>query len=96
MPWKLIVKRTVILSEIEKIDIKVWQVPKSKDKSEGIKYSVNYRILKKDEWFSKIRIDNSEGKGHHLHIDNKEKEFKFVSIEETIKFILSKRWIKWK
>ena len=91
MASKLIVKRTVILSENEKIDIKVWQVPRTKDKPEGIKYSVNYRILKKDEWISKIRVDNSEGKGHHLHIDNKEKEFKFVSIEETIKYILSKR-----
>ena len=91
MASKLIVKRTVILSENEKIDIKVWQVPKTKDKPEGIKYSVNYRILKKDEWISKIRVDNSEGKGHHVHIDKKVKEFKFVSIEETIKFVISKR-----
>ena len=91
MASKLIVKRTVILSENEKIDIKVWQVPKTKDKPEGIKYSVNYRILKKDEWISRIRVDNSEGKGHHVHIDKKVKEYNFVSIEETIKFVLSKR-----
>ena len=91
MASKLIIKRTVILSENEKIDIKVWQVPKSKDKPEGIKYSVNYRILKKDEWISRIGVDNSEGKGHHVHLDKKVKEFKFVSIEDTIKFVLIKR-----
>ena len=91
MASKLIVKRSIILSETEIIDINVWQVLKSKQIPDGIKYSVNYRKLKKDEWISKIRVDNSESKGHHLHIDNKEKDFKFVSIEETIRFILSKR-----
>ena len=91
MPSKLIIKRIIVLSRIEKIDINVWQVPRTKDKPEGIKYSINYRILKKDEWVSKIRVDNSEGKGHHIHIDKKEEEFDFISIEETIKFILYKR-----
>ena len=91
MVSKLVIKRTIILSETEKLDINVWQVPKSQNKPEGIKYSVNYRILTNDEWVSKIRIDNSEGKGHHLHMDNKEEEFELVSIQETIKFILNKR-----
>ncbi len=91
MVAKLIVKRIIILSENEKMDINVWQVPKSQNKPEGIKYSVNYRILINDDWVSRIRIDNSEGKGHHLHIDDAEEEFEFVSIEETIKFILDKR-----
>ena len=72
MSSKLIIKRIIILSELEKIDINVWQVPKSKERPEGIKYSVNYRILENDEWVSKIRVDNSEGKGHHLHIDKQE------------------------
>ena len=91
MPSELIIKRIVILSEIEKMDIIVWQVPKSKDRPEGVKYSVNYRRLKNDEWVSRIRVDNSEGKGHHLHIDKQEEEFDFISIEETIKFVLNKR-----
>ena len=87
----MITKRTILLSETEIIDIKVWKVPRSKIIPDGIKYSVNYRILRKGEWLSKIRVDNSEGKRHHLHIDEKEEKFDFTSIEETIRYVLTKR-----
>ncbi|MEK7846052.1 MAG: DUF6516 family protein [Nitrospinota bacterium] len=62
------------------IEMKIWQVPHSKDKPHGLKYSLVYiregkRIL---------GYDNAEGKGGHKHYWNNEYPYKFNGIDVLI------------
>lgn len=59
------------------IEVKVWSIPKTVDKPHGYKYSMVYikdgkRVL---------GYDNAEGKGDHRHYENKESQYKFISIK---------------
>ena len=65
----------------ELIEIKIWQVPKSEDKTHGVKYSIVYinggrRML---------GYDNSEGKGDHKHYGKKEEPYTFTNIWELLR-----------
>ncbi len=60
------------------VEIKVWEVPISKDKPHGYKYSLVYikgskRIL---------GYDNAEGKGDHRHYGQREESYKFKGIDK--------------
>jgi len=75
MPKKIIYTRNV-LSENELVEIKIWEIPKSNDFPEGLKYSFVYV---KDG----IRIlgyDNERKKGHHRHFKEEETETEFEGI----------------
>lgn len=65
----------------EIVEIKIWKVPKSKDKPHGVKYSIVYvkggRRL--------IGYDNSEGKGDHRHYKDKEQPYVFNSIWDLLR-----------
>lgn len=59
-------------------EIKIWQVPKTKDKPYGLKYSFAYiaggeRV---------VGYDNYEGKGDHRHYKGKEYPYRFKSLKE--------------
>ncbi|GMT43047.1 MAG: hypothetical protein IEMM0002_1458 [bacterium] len=58
------------------IEIKIWRVPVSKIKPEGIKYSLVYIVSGK----RLAGYDNAEGKGHHRHYKGKETSYIFQSI----------------
>lgn len=60
------------------IEVKIWEIPKSKDKPHGYKYSIAYIELGKRI----IGYDNAEGKGDHRHYGNKEERYEFKSIEK--------------
>lgn len=60
----------------EIVEIKIWQVPKSKDKPHGVKYSIVY--IKGGEKI--LGYDNAEGKGDHRHYKDKEEPYVFNSI----------------
>ena len=65
-------------SEGDIIEWKIWQVDKSKDFPEGIKYSLVYI-------HNSIRLlgyDNEKSKGHHKHYFDKEILFGFENIEK--------------
>lgn len=64
----------------EIVEIKIWQVPKSKDNPHGVKYSVVY--IKGDERI--LGYDNAEGKGDHRHYRDKEEPYKFSSIWDLL------------
>jgi len=62
-------------------EIKIWEVPKSKNRPHGLKYSFAYisgaeRV---------IGYDNAEGKGDHRHYKGLEYPYKFQSLEKLWK-----------
>ena len=62
------------------VEIKIWSVPKSKDRPHGYRFSLVYikhgrRIL---------GYDNAEGKGDHRHYGNKEMPYKLTSVKKLI------------
>ena len=58
------------------LEIKIWQVPVTKDKPHGFKYSLAYIINGKRT----VGYDNGEGKGDHRHIKEKEFYYEFKTI----------------
>lgn len=64
----------------EIVEIKIWQVPKSKDKPHGVKYSIVY--VKGDKRL--IGYDNAEGKGDHRHFLEKEEPYLFTNIWDLL------------
>ena len=62
-------------------EIKIWKVPRSKDKPWGIKYSFAY--IAQGERV--VGYDNSEQKGDHRHFKGKEVPYKFLSLEKLWK-----------
>ena len=73
----LIVKDRVEFHDGSFVELKVWEVPKSKDKPHGYKYSFVY-IVKGNR---AIGYDNSEGKGDHRHYGKREEIYKFKGID---------------
>jgi hypothetical protein len=62
------------------IEMKIWQVPRSKDKPHGLKYSLVYiRDGKR-----LIGYDNAECKGDHRHYGTKEHPYHFRDIDALI------------
>jgi len=59
-------------------EIKIWQVPKTKDKPYGLKYSFAY--ISGGERV--VGYDNYEGKGDHRHYKGKEYPYRFKSLKE--------------
>jgi hypothetical protein len=60
----------------EIVEIKIWRVPKSKDRPYGVKYSIAY--IKGGKRL--IGYDNSEGKGDHRHVGDEEQPYQFTTI----------------
>lgn len=60
------------------VEITIWEVPVTKDKPHGFKYSLVYIVDNKRV----LGYDNSEGKGDHRHIKDKEFNYKFESIDK--------------
>ena len=65
---KLLFHRKNIESNGDIIEMKIWQMPDSKDKPHGLKYSLVYIQNGKRI----IGFDNAEGKGDHKHYRGKE------------------------
>lgn len=66
--------------ELAIVEIRVWKIPKDKNYEEGIKYSLylvhNGKVV--------VGFDNHKPKGHHLHIDGKEKKYTFTSNKKLL------------
>jgi len=63
------------------IEMKMWNVPVSKDKPQGVRYSLVYvrggqRI---------IGYDNDERKGHHRHHEDQEEIYSFRGVDLLIR-----------
>jgi hypothetical protein len=62
-------------------EIKIWQVPPTKVKPHGLKYSFVYVVNGERV----IGYDNAEHKGTHRHYKNREYPYKFESLEKLCK-----------
>lgn len=65
----------------EIVEIKIWQVPKSKNNPHGVKYSIVY--VKRRERL--VGYDNAEGKGNHRHYRDKEEPYAFNSMQDLLR-----------
>lgn len=74
------------------IEIKVWQLPKSdwKRYPDKIKYRL---VCINTKTGKKVLMDNHSPKGHHIHLDEVEKGYKFSTVEVLFsdfkKFVLN-------
>ncbi|MDD5434042.1 MAG: DUF6516 family protein [Nitrospira sp.] len=66
------------IEEVEIVEIKIWSVPKSKDKPHGYKYSLVY--IK--EGLCLIGYDNAESKGDHRHYGDSAESYRFDDLEK--------------
>lgn len=80
MEAELLIHDKQILPNGNVVEIKIWRVPKPKDKLHGYKYSLVY--IEKGQRM--IGYDNSEAKGDHIHYREKEKPYKFKGIWQLI------------
>jgi hypothetical protein len=81
MKARLIYYRKNVEPNGDIIEMKLWNVPVSKDKPEGIRYSLVYarggeRI---------IGYDNAESKGHHRHHGDQEDLYSFKGVDVLIR-----------
>ncbi|MCK4486145.1 MAG: hypothetical protein KAU38_05200 [Desulfobacterales bacterium] len=78
MKAKLIYHVKQIDKDGDIVEIKIWQIPKSKDKPHGLKYSFAYIR----EGKRVIGYDNAEGKGDHKHIGDRQIPYQFNNIDQ--------------
>ncbi len=86
-----------IFPEGDILEIKIWEVPKSKDFPEGIKYSMVY--VKVDEEGARriLCYDNERGKGHHRHYFDEEERIEFKGWDELVRmFMEDVKELRWK
>ena len=95
---KLVIHETRRLNQYEIIDVKLLEVPVSKDNLDGVTYSLNYRIFDKSKgnWKSIIRYDNAHKyknhkTKHHRHIGIEIIEVKFENLDKLYSELLELR-----
>jgi hypothetical protein len=82
---KLIIHEKLVYADGIIVEIKAWDIPKSKLRPEGYKYSFVYidprgtRVL---------GYDNSKQQGHHKHAHGKQFSVEFSSIDDLIEQFL--------
>ena len=80
MDVELLFYRKNIESNGDIVEMKIWQVPQTKDKPYGYRYSlVNIRDNKRI-----VGYDNGEGKGDHRHYRNNEHPYDFKGMDALI------------
>ena len=80
MKSTLVFYRKNILKNGDTVEMKIWQVPYSKDKPHGLKYSLVY--IRKGERV--VGYDNAEKKGYHKHFREMEIPYKFKEMDRLI------------
>jgi hypothetical protein len=63
------------------VEMKIWQVPTSKDKPRGYKYSLVYIVGGERI----IGYDNAEGKGDHRHFMERESPYLFRGLRRLVR-----------
>jgi hypothetical protein len=85
MPSRLIFYRKNVGAEGDIVEMKIWEVLRSRKTPEGLKYSLVYVRGGK----RLIGYDNAEGKGHHRHMGNAEGSYPFESVDRLIGHFLA-------
>ncbi|HBI24459.1 MAG TPA: hypothetical protein DDX84_09735 [Nitrospiraceae bacterium] len=74
----LVIKDRFVFHDGSIVEIKIWEVPASKDKPHGYKYSFVYVVNGKRI----IGYDNAEGQGDHRHDGDKVETYDFKDIDK--------------
>ena len=81
MKAQLLLKQRLILSEFAFAEIIIWQLQTPLD---GSTHSYKYRLAYVVNKQCVLRCDNEAGKGNHVHINQQEINYDFVSTEQLI------------
>jgi hypothetical protein len=81
MKAQLLLKQRLVLSESTFAEIVIWQLPAPLD---GSTHDYKYRLAYVVNGDCVLRYDNEVGKGNHLHINEQEIVYNFVSTEQLI------------
>jgi hypothetical protein len=81
MKARLLLKQRLVLSESTFAEIVIWQLPAPLD---GSIHDYKYRLAYVVNGVCVLRYDNEAGKGNHLHINEQEIVYNFVSTEQLI------------
>lgn len=84
MGGKLLFYRKNIEAGGDIVEMKIWEVPRSRKNVAGLKYSLVYIRAGK----RLVGYDNAEGKGHHKHVGKKEHPYAFRNVEVLIQDFL--------
>jgi len=71
-----------VLKDGAVIEMKVWEVPNTKNYPEGFKYSL---IAVDPVSGSKVLMDNHSPKGHHYHLDDKQLPYSFTNLNKLVR-----------
>lgn len=90
MKAQLLLKQRLVLSETAFAEIVIWQLLAPLD---GSSHDYKYRLAYVVNNNCVLRYDNETGKGNHVHINEQEIDYNFVSTEQLIDdfFALIKR-----
>ncbi|MEK6591186.1 MAG: DUF6516 family protein [Nitrospinota bacterium] len=80
MAVELLFYRKNIETNGDIIEMKIWEVPLSKDKPHGLKYSLVY--IREGKRI--VGYDNAESKGDHKHLRYKEYPYQFRNVDTLI------------
>lgn len=87
MKAELLLKRRLVLSEYSFAEIVIWQLNLP---LEGSVHVYQYRLAYVVNGLCVIRYDNEAGKGNHLHVNDKEIAYDFISTEQLLKDFFEK------
>ncbi len=82
MKAKLMLRRRLILSESSFAEIVIWQLDSP---LVGSAHAYKYRLDYVVNGICVLRYDNEAGKGNHLHLNEQEYAYDFVSPEQLLK-----------
>ena len=81
MKASLLLKQRFVLSESAFAEVIIWQLQAPLD---GSSHDYKYRLAYVVNGDCVLRYDNEAGKGNHLHINQQEINYIFVSTEQLI------------
>ena len=81
MKAQLLLKQRFVMSETAFAEIVIWQLPAPLD---GSAHDYKYRLAYVVNDQCVLRYDNEAGKGNHVHINQQEISYNFVSTEQLV------------
>ena len=81
MKAELRLRQKKILKNSMILELKLWEVPKTKNYPDGIRYSL---IVVDPPSKKKVLMDNHSPKGHHYHLDQDEFEYQYDSVDQLL------------
>ncbi len=78
---KLVYRSKLIYSDGAIREMVIWQLPeKTPERPHGLKYRLYYG----DSKGNCVRYDNETGKGDHRHLNDKEEQYYFTTVEKLV------------